>query len=58
MMLSSSNVGRDVMAAYDAGANAYVAKPSTSAEYARMAGAFAAFWMNFNEQASCPRMIA
>lgn len=58
MILSSSNISKDVMAAYDAGANAYVAKPSTSADYARMAGAFAAFWLRYNEQASCPRMRA
>jgi CheY-like chemotaxis protein len=58
MMLSSSNIGKDVMAAYEAGANAFVAKPASSAEYARMAGAFAAFWMRYNEQASCPRIIA
>jgi len=58
MILSSSTISRDVMAAYEAGANAYVAKPSSSAEYARMAGAFAAFWLRYNEQASCPRMKA
>lgn len=58
MMLSSSNMGKDVMAAYEAGANAFVAKPTSAAEYARMAGAFAAFWLRYNEQASCPRMIA
>lgn len=58
MMLSSSNFGKDVIAAYEAGANAYVAKPGTASEYGRMAGAFAAFWLQFNEQASCPRMIS
>lgn len=58
MVLSSSNLSRDVMAAYEKGANSYVAKPYSSEEYARMAAAFNSFWMRFNEQASCPRMLA
>lgn len=57
VMLSSSNMGRDVAVAYDKGANSYVTKPATSADYTRMATAFASFWMNYNEQAGCPRMV-
>ncbi|MBV8205601.1 MAG: response regulator [Acidobacteria bacterium] len=57
VMLSSSALATDVTAALDKGANSYVSKPATTEEYTRMAAAFAAFWMNYHEQASCPRFV-
>lgn len=56
LMLSSSERVADIERAYSEGANSYVTKPFGSEEYNRMAGAFANFWLNYNEQGSCPRL--
>jgi CheY-like chemotaxis protein len=56
VVLSSSNMSSDVVKAYRKGANAYVTKPLTSQEYGRMTEILVAFWTQYNEQSSCPRM--
>ena len=56
LMLSSSESAADVEEAYSHGANSYLTKPYGTEEYNRMAGAFANFWLKYNEQGSCPRL--
>jgi CheY-like chemotaxis protein len=56
LMLSSSERPADVEKSYEEGANAYITKPYGTEGYNRMAGAFADFWLNYNEQGQCPRL--
>jgi CheY-like chemotaxis protein len=49
LMLSSSAQPEDITRAYEAGANAFVVKPSTNAERTRLATAIKHFWLDFNE---------
>ena len=56
IMLSSSTMARDVASSYQKGANAFVTKPYSSSEYSRMTETLTAFWLQFNELDSCPRM--
>ena len=56
MMLSSSERPMDIQQSYLRGANAYVTKPYSSAQYHEMAEAFARFWLKFNQQPNCPRL--
>ena len=48
IVLSASERERDINAAYDAGANAYMVKPLTYDDYRSMAKAVSSFWLHLN----------
>lgn len=52
LVLTSSDDPRDIKRAYEVGANAYVAKPHTPAEYRTMVNAVHDYWLVWNESAS------
>ena len=51
VMLTSSNEAADVRAAYAAGTNAYLAKPTNFADFLQSMKAVCEFWLHVNEPA-------
>lgn len=49
VMLTSSNIERDVARGYDLGANSYVQKPVDFEQFRRTVCALALYWMTMNE---------
>ena len=49
LMLSASELARDVAEAYRLGADAYLLKPSSLAELVELAAAVKDFWLRFNQ---------
>jgi CheY-like chemotaxis protein len=54
IVFSSSNEGRDVAGAYEAGANAYLVKPPSVEKRLVMAQAIKDFWLTHNQSAPEP----
>jgi two-component system response regulator len=52
IMLTSSAEDRDVLDSYQSGANSYVQKPVTSAEFLAAAKILGIYWLGMNVQAS------
>jgi two-component system response regulator len=48
IVLTTSEDPRDVSAAYELGANAYLVKPNSATDFANMFKAVNAFWFSFN----------
>jgi two-component system response regulator len=53
VMLTSSRLPQDVLACYQSGANGYVSKPVSFAQYRRKIGGLVDFWLEVNETAAC-----
>jgi DNA-binding response OmpR family regulator len=49
VMLTSSNEERDLVASYDRGANSYVRKPVTFADFAALIARLGMYWIVTNE---------
>jgi two-component system response regulator len=49
VMLTSSNIGRDVQLGYDLGANSYIQKPVDFAEFREKVRLVSAYWLTVNE---------
>jgi CheY-like chemotaxis protein len=49
VVLTSSSAERDIIAAYDAGANAYLVKPLDQADLVAMLRDLQSFWFNWNQ---------
>lgn len=49
VMLTSSNIGRDVQLGYDLGANSYIQKPMDFAEFRAKVRLVSAYWLTVNE---------
>jgi two-component system response regulator len=56
VMLSSSNIDRDVARAYELGANSYVQKPVDFARFRRAIRDIGLYWMTLNESAPQSRI--
>ena len=54
VMLTSSNIERDVARAYDLGANSYVQKPVDFEQFRRAVRALGLYWMTVNESPPLP----
>ena len=48
VMLTSSNIGRDVQLGYDLGANSYIQKPVDFAEFRETVRLVSAYWLTVN----------
>ena len=48
VMLTSSNIGRDVQLGYDLGANSYIQKPMDFAEFRETVRLVSAYWLTVN----------
>ena len=48
VMLTSSNIGRDVQLGYDLGANSYIQKPVNFAEFRETVRLVSAYWLTVN----------
>jgi two-component system, response regulator len=48
LVLTTSEDPRDISAAYELGANAYLVKPNSLADFAEMLRAVGSFWLRFN----------
>lgn len=55
VVLSTSERERDVLAAYEAGANGYVCKPTQLEEYERAVDSIFDFWLDAAEKPAPPR---
>jgi len=55
VVLSSSAEPKDVNRAYDLGANSYLQKPHSSAQFQELALCFQHYWLGFNEDPSLSR---
>lgn len=53
VMLTSSRLPQDVLACYQSGANGYVSKPVSFAQYRRKIAGLVDFWLEVNETAAC-----
>ena len=51
LVLTTSENPQDIKSAYQAGANAYLVKPTAIAEFAKMIGCATQFWLDFNRMA-------
>jgi two-component system response regulator len=54
VMLTSSNIERDVARGYDLGANSYVQKPVDFEQFRRTVRALGLYWMTVNESPPLP----
>ena len=53
LVLTSSNLSRDVNRAYDLGANSYLVKPSELQDLEQVAAAVERYWLKINECPDC-----
>jgi CheY-like chemotaxis protein len=57
IMITSSNEDRDLKASYDAGANSYIRKPVSSADFGALIYRLCAYWLQANEPPPSLRKI-